>query len=132
MTACQKQLIVVSSATENDQLVGKRNASRTPLTPLTPTSFNIDVTNWEVCAQDRPPVAQYDSYRGKNCRNTQDRGGSEKARCSQSETLLYHQRLSRPDMPRVWKSATDQNWTKHDIIIEEVTVIIGNDGTMPV
>ena len=32
-------------------------------------------------------VAQYDSYRSKNSRNNQDRGGSEKARCSQSETI---------------------------------------------
>ena len=77
------------------------------------TSFNINVANWEVCAQDRPPVAQYDSYWSKNSRNKQDRGGSEKARCSQSETLLYHQCLSRPDIPmlRVWKSAAGQNWT---------------------
>ena len=91
-------------------------------------------------------MAQYDSYRSKNIRNTQVRGGSEKARFSQSETLLYQQHLSRPDipMPRVWKSATGQNWThwppphpatgstKQDIIIiiiiiEEVMVIIGND-----
>ena len=52
-------------------------------------------------------MAQYDSYRSKSSRNKQDRGGSEIARCSQSETLLYHQHLSRPDipMPRVWKSA---------------------------
>ena len=58
-------------------------------------------------------MAQYDSYRSKNIRNTQDRGGSEKARFSQSDTLLYQQHLSRPDipMPRGWKSATGQNWT---------------------
>ena len=41
------------------------------------------------------PVGRYDSYRSKNSRNKQDRGGSEKARCSQSEALLYHQDLSR-------------------------------------
>ena len=45
------------------------------------------------------PVAQYDSYRSKNSRNKQDCGGSEKACCSQSDTLLYHQHLSRPDIP---------------------------------
>ena len=75
-------------------------------------SFNIDVTNWEVCAQDRPPVAQNDSYRSKNSRNKQDLGGSEKALCSQSETLLYHQHLSRPDipMPQVWNTAAGQIW----------------------
>ena len=61
--------------------------------------FNIDVTNWQILC--------------KNIRNTQDRGGSERARFSQSETLLYQQHLSRPDipMPRVWKSDTGQNWT---------------------
>ena len=51
------------------------------------TSFNIDVTNWEVCAQDRPLWARCDSYRSKDSKNNQDRGGSEKARCWQSETL---------------------------------------------
>ena len=89
-------------------------------------------------------MAQYDSYRSKNSRNKQDRGGSEKARCSQSETLLSHHRLNRPDIPmlRVWKSAAGPSWTelatsaptgstKHNIIIiitEEVMVIIGNAG----
>ena len=44
-----------------------------------------------------------------------DRRGSEKACCSQSEILLYHQHLSRPDipMPRVWKSAAAPNWTDY-------------------
>ena len=75
--------------------------------------FNIDVTNWQIMCPGSTTVAQYDSYRSKNIRNTQDRGGSEKARFSQSETLLYQQHLSRPDvpMPRVWKRATGQNWT---------------------
>ena len=53
---------MVSSATTNDQLVGKRNA---------------------VTAEK------------------QDRGGSEKVCCSQSETLLYNQHLSRPECGRV-------------------------------
>ena len=52
MTTCRNSAYIASSATANDQLVGKRNASRTPLRrPL--TSFNIDVANWEACAQDR-------------------------------------------------------------------------------
>ena len=77
------------------------------------TSFNIDVNNWEVCAQDLPPVAQNDSYRSKNSRNNQDRGGSEKARCSQSETLVSHHHPNRPDipMPLMRKSAAGPNWT---------------------
>ena len=88
MTACQNSSYMVSSATENDHLLGKRNASRTPLR--------------------RPSQAW-----SKNSRNNQDRGGSEKACCSQSKNLLYHQHFSRPDisMPRVWKSAAGPNWT---------------------
>ena len=42
--------------------------------------FNIDVTNWQILCPGSTTVAQYDSYRSKNIRNTQDRGGSEKAR----------------------------------------------------
>ena len=69
----------------------------------------------DVCDPESTPVAQYDSYLIKNSRNKQDRGGSEKKRCSQSETLHYHQHLSRPDipMPRVWKSAAGPNWTNY-------------------
>ena len=76
------------------------------------TRFKVNVANWEVCAQDRHLWrAQYDSYRSKNSRNKQVRGGSEKASCSQSKTLLYHQHLSRPDisMSRVWKRAAGSN-----------------------
>ena len=85
MTACQNCYYMVSSATETISWWAKETLQGRNL-----TSFNIDVTNWEVCAQYRPLVAQNDSYRSKNSRNKQDRGGSEKARCSQSETLLYH------------------------------------------
>ena len=53
MTACQNSSCMVSSATANNQLVGKRNASRTPF-QKTLTTFNIDVTNREAYAQDRP------------------------------------------------------------------------------
>ena len=45
------------------------------------------------------PVSQYDPYWSKNSRNKQDRGGSEKARCSQSETLLYHRTSAGPTYP---------------------------------
>ena len=134
MTACQNSSYTVSSAMENDQFVGKRNASRIPLRRPSPASTLMSPTG-SLCPGSTP-VAQYDSYRSKNSRNKQDRGDSEKARCSQSEILLYHQRLSRPDvpMPRVWKSAASQNWTSAPtgltkdeiiIIIEEVMVIIG-------
>ena len=51
-------------------------------------SFNIDVTNWEVCAQEgSTPVAQYDPYWSKNSRNKQDRGGSEKR--AARKAILY-------------------------------------------
>ena len=53
MTACQNSSCMVSSAMADDQLVGKRNASRTPF-QKTLTTFNIDVTNREAYAQDRP------------------------------------------------------------------------------
>ena len=49
-----KQLLyMVSSATENDQLVGKRNASRTPLRRPSKSSTLMSPTG-KFCAQDRP------------------------------------------------------------------------------
>ena len=44
---------MVSSATENDQLVGKRNASRTPLRRPSKSSTLMSPTG-KLCAQDRP------------------------------------------------------------------------------
>ena len=44
---------MVSSATENDQLVGKRNASRTPLSRPSTSSTLMSPTG-KLCAQDRP------------------------------------------------------------------------------
>ena len=75
------------------------------------SSFNIDATNWEVCAQDRPLWCSM--IHSKNSRNNQDRGGSEKARCSQSDNLLSYHLLNQADipMPRMWKSAAGPNWT---------------------
>ena len=103
--------------------------------------FNIDVTNWQILCPGSTTVAQYDSYRSKNIRNTQDRGGSEKARFSQSETTLpaapqparhTHapsvEERNRPELDSLATSAPTGS-TKQDIIIiiEEVMVIIGND-----
>ena len=49
-----KQLLyMVSSAMENDQLVGKRNASRTPLRRPSKSSTLMSPTG-KFCAQDRP------------------------------------------------------------------------------
>ena len=76
---------------------------------------------------DPPPVAQYDSYRSKNSRNKHDHGGSDKACCSQSETLLYHQHLSRLDipMPRVRKSAAGPNWSEmEEGLNKDMTILV--------
>ena len=108
------------------------------------TSFNSNVANWEVCAQD-PPLRRSMIHTGARTSETNRIAEAQKSvsNVSQSETLLYHQHLSRPDrpMPRVWNSAIGHNWTdwphphtQHQpkiditIIIEKVIVIIGNDG----
>ena len=54
-------------------------------------------------------------HTGGRIAEKQDRGRSEKACCSQSETLLYHLHLSRSDipMPRAWKSDAGPNWTDY-------------------
>ena len=124
LTACQNSSYMVSSATENDQLVGKRFKD---ILKKTLKIFNIDVTNWQILCPGSTTVAQYYSYRSKNIRNTQDRGGSEKARFSQSESLLYQQHLSRPELDSLATSAPTGSTKQDIIIIEEVMVIIGND-----
>ena len=62
------------------------------------TMFNIDVPNWEACAQDRP-LWRSMIHTGAITAEKQDRGGSEKACCSQSDSLFYHQHIIRPDIP---------------------------------
>ena len=111
MTACQNSYYMVSSATANNQFVGKRNAWRTPLKVIHKLQHWCDQLG-SMCPGSTP-MAPYDSYRSKKSINNHDRGGSEKARCSQSETLLSHHHLNRPDipMPRKWKSASCPNWT---------------------
>ena len=76
------------------------------------TIFNIGVTNWEVCAQDRP-LRRSMIHTGARTAETNRIEEAQKKRAA--ETLLYHQRLSRPEipMPRVWKSAAGQNWTDY-------------------
>ena len=57
MTACQNSSYMVSCAMANDQLGGEGGGQKKRFKDTlkkTLTSFNIDVTNWEVCAQDRP------------------------------------------------------------------------------
>ena len=100
------------------------------------TSFDIDVTNWEVCAQDRP-LWRSMIHTGARTAETIRIAEAQKKCAARKARLLYHQLFNRPDipMPRVWKSAdwldtsTPTGSTKHDIIIiKEVMVIIGNDG----
>ena len=63
--------------------------------------FNIAVTNWEACAQDRP---LWHSVIHTVARTGEKTG---------SRRLTNHQHFCRPDipMPRVWKSAADPTWT---------------------
>ena len=51
MNACQNRSYMVSSAKANDYLMGKTRFKDTLKKTL--TSFNVDVANWEACAQDR-------------------------------------------------------------------------------
>ena len=83
----QNSSYMVSYATANDQLVGKRNAS--PLRVFL-TRFNIDVTNWEACAQDRP-LWRSMIHTGARTAETN--------RIAEAQNLLYHQHFSRPDIP---------------------------------
>ena len=77
------------------------------------TSFNIDVTNCEVCAQDRPLWRSMFHAGARTAEAIRIVEAQKKARCSLSETLLSHHRLNRPDipMPRISKSAAGPNWT---------------------
>ena len=92
---------MVSSATENDHLVRK-----------TLKSFNIDVTNWEVCAQDRP-LWRSMIQTGARTAETNRIAEAQKKRTARKARLLYHQHFSRPDIPmhRVWKNAAGPIWT---------------------
>ena len=73
------------------------------------TSFTIDVTNWEVCAQDRPLW-----HTGVRTDEKNRITAAQKKHAAGKARLLYHQYISRPDipMPRVWKSAAGHNWTR--------------------
>ena len=111
MAACQNSSYRVSSATENDHLVGKINASRTPLrrpsqvsTLMSPTGKYVP--RIEPCGEVCSILEQ----------EQQKQTGSRRLRKSalpQSETLPCHQHFSRPDipMPRVCKNAAGPNWT---------------------
>ena len=102
---------VTGKATENDQLVGKINASMIPLRSLSQASTLMSLTGKSVPRID--PCGAVSFIPEQEQQKQTVSLGSEKARCSQSDTLFYHQHLSRPDipMPRVWKSAEGHTWT---------------------
>ena len=76
------------------------------------TSFNIDMTNWEVCAQDRP-LWRSMIHTGARTAETIRIAEAQKKRAAHKARLLSHHHLNRPDipMPRMWKSAAGSNWT---------------------
>ena len=77
------------------------------------TSFNIDVANWKVCAQNRP-LWRSMIHTGARTAETNRIAEAQKKRAARKARLYSTpQRLSRSDipMPRVWKSAAGQNWT---------------------
>ena len=142
MTAWQNSSYMVNSDMANDQLVSKRNAFKDTLKTL--TSFNIDVTNSEVCAQDRP-LWRSMIHTGARTAETIRIAEAQKKRAARKARLYSPllpspqparhthapnvEECCRPELDRLATSAPTGS-TKHDIIIiiEEVMVIIGNDG----
>ena len=97
-----KQLLGYGELCYGKRSVGGQKKRFKDALKKTLTSFNIDVINWEVCAQDRPLWRSMIHTGARTAvLNTRDRGGSEKARCSQSETLLYHQPARHTHAPSV-------------------------------
>ena len=141
MTACQNSSYMVSSATENDQLVGKRNASRIPLRRPSQASTLMSPTGKSVIRID-PFGAEWFIPEQEQQKQT----GSRRLRKS---ALLTKREFTLPSAPQParhthapsveeccrpyldWLATSEPTGsTKHDIIIiiEEVMVIIGNDG----
>ena len=131
---------MVSSATENDQLVGKRNASMTPLRRPSKSSTLMSPTG-KFCAQDRP---QWRSmiHTGARTSETHRIAEAQKKRASRKARLYSTSSTSAgptypcleceerygPELDSLATSAPTGS-TKQVIIItiEEVMVIIGND-----
>ena len=129
---------MVSSATENDQLVGKRNASRTPLRRPSKSSTLMSPTG-KFCAQDRP---QWRSMIHTGARTSethriseaQKKRASRKARLYSTSSTSADPTYPCPECGRALQAriglittSAPTRSTKQDIIIEEVMVIIGND-----
>ena len=141
MTACQNSSYMVSSATANDQLVGKRNASRTPLRRPSQASTLMSPTEKSV-----PRIGACGAVWFIPKQEQQKQSRSRRLRKS---ALLAKRYFTLPPSPQParhthapnvedccrpefdWVATSAPTWsTKHDIIIiiEEVMVIIGNDG----
>ena len=139
MTACQNNSYMVSSATANDQLVGKRNASRTPLRRPSQASTLMSPTGKSVSRIDHSGAVWFIPEQ-----EHQKQTGSRRLRKSE---LLAKRDFTLPPAPQParhthalsvvecfrpkldWLAISTPTWpTKHEIIIiEEVMVIIGND-----
>ena len=111
------------------------------------TSFNIDATKWEVCAQHRP-LWRSMIHTGARTDAETNRIAEAQKKCAARKARLYSTTSTSagptypcPECGRVLQARIGlirhlrtHRSTKHDIIIEEVMVIIGNDGrtTLPV
>ena len=73
-----KQLLYGELCYDKRSVGGQKKRSKDTL-KNTITSFNIDVTNWEVCAQDRPLWRSMIHTGARTAETNKDRGGSEKS-----------------------------------------------------
>ena len=139
MTACQNSSYMVSSATENDQLLGKRNAARIPLRRSSQASTLMSPTGTSVlridpcCAVWLIPDQEHHKHTGSRRlrksallakRDFTLPPAPQPARHTHAPSV---EECYRPELDWLATSAPTGS-TKHDIIIEEVMVIIGNDG----
>ena len=133
-----KQLLYGKLCYEKRSVGGQKKCFKDTL-KKTLTSFNIDVTNWEVCAQDRPlwRISEQEQQKQTGSRRLRKsvllakrnftlRPAPQPARNNNASSV---EECCRPELDSLATSAPTGS-TKHDIIIiiEEVMVIIGNDG----
>ena len=141
MTACQNSSYMGSSATENDQLVGKINASTTPLRRPSQASTLLSPTGKSEPRID--PLWRSMIHTGARTAETHRIAEAQKKRAARKARLYSTTSASAgptypcPECGRVLQAIIGlishlalTGSTKHDIIIiiEEVMVIIGNGG----
>ena len=107
-----KQLLHGKHCYSKRSVGGQKKRSKDTLKE-TLTTFNIDVTNWEVCAQNRPLCHSMIHTEARTAETIRIAEAQKNLAARKSDTLLSHHHLNRPDipMPRVWKSAAGSNWT---------------------